>query len=86
MLMRAKNRNHPSVIIDTIGKNRNPDYSKNSGQGESHARAKLTEKQVVNIRRGFKLGSDSYKEYAKQYNITGAHLSRIIRRVDWKHI
>ena len=73
-------------IKDMIEKGRGPDYAKNSGQGESHSRSKLTEKQVLEMRAGFDPEKDTYNSFAAIYGVSPAHISRILRRVDWKHL
>lgn len=73
-------------ILDMVQKGRGPDYAKNSGQGETHSRSKLTEKQVLEIRATFRPGIDTYKSFGAAYGISDAHVSRILRKVDWRHL
>jgi hypothetical protein len=53
-------------------------------RGENNARAKLTEKQVIKIRR-FRNHSSS-RELAKYYPVTHSHIRNIWRKVCWKHV
>lgn len=54
-------------------------------RGESRPASKLTEKDVVNIRRLHADGK-TQKEIAQKYNVTSALISGIVRKVGWKHI
>jgi 5-methylcytosine-specific restriction endonuclease McrA len=53
--------------------------------GVNNPRHKITEKEVKEIRKKNKKGI-SQKELAKEYGVIQPHISKIIRRVSWKHI
>jgi hypothetical protein len=57
----------------------------NARKGIEHKDCKLTENQVLEIRR---LGeaNKSYYSIAKLYGISEAHAKNIIKRVNWKHL
>ena len=59
--------------------------SENAAKGERNASAKLTEAQVVEIRR---LAASNTRAYviAKQFDVTPTQISRIVARVCWKHV
>lgn len=54
--------------------------------GSGHPCAKLTDSDIIAIRREHDLGSSNKKEMAVKYKINYAHLCRIIRRASWKHL
>jgi hypothetical protein len=54
-------------------------------KGERHARAVLTETQVVEIRRRHAQGT-SYRKLAEEYNVSTGHVGAICNRLTWKHI
>ena len=70
------------------GVERNPDIVARTAEkhfrGENNACAKLTEKQVLEIRS--KEGSISSRELANYYPVTHSHIRSIWRRSTWKHI
>ena len=51
--------------------------------GETHAHAKLTEKQVDEIRARYAAGGILQRELALEYGVTEKHISRIINRGQW---
>lgn len=53
-------------------------------KGESHGRAKLTNGQVKEIRR--RSGADTVSTLAKEFDVSSATISRIIKRKAWRHI
>lgn len=65
-------------VNDMIERNRNP-------KGEEKPNAKLTNDDILNIRKLRKEGK-LYKEIGNQYNITRHEASRICNFKNWKHI
>lgn len=55
-------------------------------RGENAAAAKLTEKDVINIRSNWANGVMSQKEMAKIYGVADSSISNIIAKRTWKHI
>lgn len=55
-------------------------------KGEDHNCAKLTEAQVLEIRRRYKFGTALQIDLAKEYGVTRRHLNEIICRKVWRHI
>lgn len=53
--------------------------------GESHGRHKLTEEQVLEIRKRCD-GLETYKEIAKDYNISFQLVSLIYNKKNWTHV
>ena len=58
----------------------------NPGVGEKSSSAKLTESQVLEIRKACLYKTHSYNELAEIYNVHPATISDIFRRKSWKHI
>jgi hypothetical protein len=54
-------------------------------RGESRPASKLTEKDVVDIRKLYAEGK-TQKEISQKYNVTSALISGIVRRIGWKHV
>ena len=54
--------------------------------GEQQGQAKLTNEQVIAIRRRYGAGDVTQKQLAPFYGITASSVSRIIRREGWKHL
>lgn len=64
-------------------------YLSEINTGSKHPQAKLTEEQVLEIRRLFPTTKGTYgaqTKLAKQYGIGPGYLRNIIRRYTWKHI
>ena len=61
------------------------DMKLRNAQGIKNGRAKLTEEDIINIRRLHKEGKH-YKDIAGMYNISFQHTNAIIRKVFWPHI
>lgn len=64
-------------VADKTAKNRQV-------KGESSTKAKLTEKQVIEIR--LNAGKSTAVELAKQYGVTSAVIRKVITRDTWKHV
>lgn len=56
-----------------------------SVKGENHGRAKITNRDVVQMRQLYKNGKTP-AELAKKYGISQSNVSRIVRGRAWKHI
>jgi transcription initiation factor IIE alpha subunit len=48
--------------------------------------AKLTDRQVLEIRRKYSTGQFTHKELAKPFGMKSQSISMIVRRVNWRHI
>jgi hypothetical protein len=57
-----------------------------SPKGERNPCAKLTEEQVIEIRKLYNTGSFSHKDLGKIYNVDQANIGYIVRRKSWAHI
>lgn len=55
-------------------------------KGEGAGSSKLTDKQVLIIRKLYKEGDHSMRALAKMYGITNQNVCRIINRATWRHI
>jgi len=69
---------HIDNMVDKMSKNRYPDFS-----GEKNPAAKLTEKQVIEIRT---IEGLSQRQIARIYNITQPMVGNIRRKDNWKHL
>ena len=56
-----------------------------SGKGEKHPHAKLTEKEVIEIRRRCGSG-ESQTSLASEYEVSPSTINGIIKRKSWKHV
>ena len=67
-------------------------YPPSFGRGERNSRARLTEDDVLSIRRryseggGSNNGGISQRELGEEYGVGKANVGRITRRTSWKHI
>lgn len=55
-------------------------------KGSKHPNSKLTEKEVLNIRRYYKIKNITQQELANKYNVDRKTIGRIINRVTWRHV
>ncbi len=89
----AQGENHP--MYGKTGKD-NPNYGKThteetlkkmseAQQGESNPRAKLTEADVLDIRKWYKEGM-SYKEISEIKSVTQENVGCIVKYKTWKHV
>ena len=69
---------HQDNMDDKMSKKRNPDYA-----GERNPSAKLTSKQVIEIRN---IEGLSQRQIAKIYKITQTMVGYIRRKENWKHL
>lgn len=72
-------------IQDMINKNRQKcfDYDQ---RGENHSHNKLTNVDIINIRKQYKNGNITQRELAKKYNVGQSQINRIINKKNWGHI
>ena len=54
--------------------------------GERQWRSKLSNADILNIRRIYKNGGYKYKDIGEMFSISANHASRIIRGEEWKHL
>lgn len=54
-------------------------------RGEEHGRAKLTAKQVQDIRARFNNG-ETQLSLGREYGVNQTHISRIVNKVEWRHV
>lgn len=54
-------------------------------KGSKHSHAKLTEADVLNIKKLFKAGA-TQKELCKQFNMSSGSISLIVRGITWRHV
>lgn len=84
------NRSCPNpghLFLGTVGDNsRDAALKGRLMRGESHVDSKLTEKDVLKIRRDYSLGGITLKTIAKEYGMCESAICFIINRVNWKHI
>lgn len=57
-----------------------------SRRGEDHHKARLTRKDILEIRSMWSYGTFSQKEIARKFGTVQGHISAVVRRVIWKHI
>lgn len=55
-------------------------------RGERHAKAKLTDNQVLKIRESFDTKAENQKTLALAYGVSKQTISDICKRISWKHI
>lgn len=70
---------HRENQLDKFGKNR-------QAKGESHGCAKLTEEQVLFMRRMYKEWNTSAAELSRLFNVSKNTAERIVNAVSWKHL
>lgn len=63
-------RRHPEIMV----------------HGESHYRAKLTEDDIVNIRKLYASGAFDQPALARKFGVAQSGISRIIHRKIWKRL
>ena len=54
-------------------------------KGEAHGRAKITAKQVQDIRARFN-GGETQLSLGREYGVNQTQISRIVNRVEWGHV
>lgn len=55
-------------------------------KGEEHGRAKLTNNEVIEIRKKFIPHKYTYKDLAKEYNVSKQLIGFILTKRNWKHL
>jgi hypothetical protein len=55
-------------------------------RGETHSQVKLTEKQIIQIRKMYRTKTYSCIELGKIFKVNNGQISRIIRGKQWKHV
>lgn len=55
-------------------------------RGEKHYASKLSKEDVLDIRKMHSQGGTTYSEIAKRYSVLPHCISKIVRRVNWKHV
>ena len=55
-------------------------------RGEKHGQSKLSENQVLEIRRLHETGEYSQRGLAKMFGVSFQHVSDIVNRKKWQHI
>lgn len=60
-------------------------YRHIASPGESNGSAKLTEQDVIKIRRLYADGF-GYKPIARRYNVTARTITLIVKRITWRHV
>lgn len=72
---------HNDNMKDMVKKNRSF-----HGNGELHSQARLTEEQVIRIRKLAATNEYLHRELAEMFNISRKHTTQIINYKRWKHI
>jgi len=54
--------------------------------GESNGHARLTETQVLTIRRSYAEGGMTHRQLAAMYGVDTSHITKIMRGQKWKHL
>jgi len=67
---------------DAVERSEWPSYN----QGEDSGNAKLTESDVIDIKKQYKSGRATQTELAQKYDITQPNVSDIVRGVRWSHV
>lgn len=57
-----------------------------SARGSKHRAAKLTERQVVEIRARFAAGGCTQKQLAQEYGLTETPISQLLHGITWRHV
>ena len=72
-------------LEDMLSKNRQASWENIDRKGIKNNSAKLTEQEVLNIRKDFKNGKDKH-QLAVEYNVTSANINLIITQKTWRHL
>ena len=75
-------------MSDSLTGNKNPFYGKTHKRESLVKQCKLTDDQVLEIRKTYKPGDKLFgqKPMAKKYGVAGVTISRIVRRLAWSHL
>jgi hypothetical protein len=55
-------------------------------KGEANGQSKLTEKEVIEIRRFYAQGGVSYRDLAKIYGVAHSQIACIVKRQTWAYL
>jgi hypothetical protein len=55
-------------------------------RGQSHPSAKLTDEQVLNIRKLWKMGHRNIRVIARNNKISSANVVKIVKHKTWQHL
>ena len=66
--------------------NHDRDLKGRSNKGEECWLAKLTEREVIEIRRRYSLGVETQESIGKDFDVSGAQISMIVNRKSWSHV
>lgn len=77
--------NHYSNL-EWIERGKNSSIRRNTGKGSNNHESKLTEEQVLDIRKKYNPTKITYKEIAKEYNVSKSCIANIIQGNTWRHI
>jgi hypothetical protein len=81
--------NPEHLFLGTIADNNRDKEMKNRGnhaKGTRHARAKLTEGLVLELRQRYSGGESSYKKLAEEYDVHPATIREAVLGLTWRHI
>ena len=81
----AKGRINPAMFDGTMASIGGRARGANPLRGEAHPRARLTERDVREVRRRYALG-ESQRDIAKATGISRSHVGEIVRRERWSHV
>jgi hypothetical protein len=70
---------HKNNISDKVGHGTHT-------RGEKHSVAKLTDAQVVEIRKRYAAGGISQAALGAEYGVSGAAINLVVRRINWNHL
>lgn len=78
-------RRHTASSREKMSKSKYEFHKINPGinEGERNGRAKLTMKEVKEIRKEYDNGNIGYRKIAKKYNISAATVYRVVKRISW---
>jgi hypothetical protein len=74
---------HADNVADKMRKGR---HRTNPHKGEDHRSAKLTQEQVLEVRRRFAVGGISKAALGREYGVTQTTIDHIILRATWRHL
>jgi len=79
--------NPDHLFLGTCQDNVDDLWAKDRGaRGEKHYMTKLTENEVIEIRKRYAAGGVSYTDLCVEYHVSFSTIAFVIRRVSWKHI
>ena len=66
--------------------NRDRDERGRAALGMKHGKAKLTDSDVLDIRRRYAAGGETHRSLASEYGVDHKVIGKLIRRITWKHL